>query len=170
MLLVALLMAAGAGAQQMGEDEVRFGRIERIDPVSLDGDHHLGLGMVLGAVAGGVLGHQFGGGTGRDVLTVMGTLGGGLLGKRVQNKYADRRAGQHIIVKVNNGVAVGITQAGGSRAAGRRQGAHRRDRAGRASHPPLMIGGWVSHSGDFSDYRTSVAGCGGRTRRAASPA
>jgi outer membrane lipoprotein SlyB len=65
-LLAALLMAAGAGAQQMGEDEVRFGRIERIDPVSLDGDHHLGLGMVLGAVAGGVLGHQFGGGTGRD--------------------------------------------------------------------------------------------------------
>jgi outer membrane lipoprotein SlyB len=45
------------------------------------------------------------------VLTVMGTLGGGLLGKRVQNKFADRRAGQHIIVKVNDGVAVGITQA-----------------------------------------------------------
>ena len=109
-LLVALLTAASAAAQQMGEDEVRFGRIERIDPVSLEGDHHLGIGMVLGAVAGGVLGHQFGGGTGRDVLTVMGTLGGGLLGRGVQNKYADRRAGQHIIVKVNSGVAVGITQ------------------------------------------------------------
>ena len=109
-LLVTLLTAAGVAAQQMGEDEVRFGRIERIDPVSLEGDHHLGLGMVVGAVAGGVLGHQFGGGTGRDVLTVMGTLGGGLLGRRVQNKYTDRRAGQHIIVKVNNGVAVGITQ------------------------------------------------------------
>ena len=33
---------------------MRFGRIERIDPVLLDGDHHLGVGMVVRAVAGGV--------------------------------------------------------------------------------------------------------------------
>jgi len=110
LLLAALPWAASAAAQQLGEEQVRLGRIERIDPVSLEGDHHLGVGMVLGAVAGGVLGHQFGGGTGRDVLTVMGTLGGGLFGRHVQNTYADRRAGQHIIVKVDNGVAVGITQ------------------------------------------------------------
>lgn len=109
-LLAALLWTVSAAAQPLGEEQVRFGRIERIDPVSLEGDHQLGIGMVLGAVAGGVLGHQFGGGTGRDVMTVMGTLGGGLFGRHVQNNYADRQAGQHIIVKCDNGVAVGITQ------------------------------------------------------------
>lgn len=34
-------------------------------------------GSVLGAVAGGVIGHQFGGGRGKDVATVVGALGGG---------------------------------------------------------------------------------------------
>lgn len=42
-------------------------------------------GSVLGAVAGGVIGHQFGGGSGRDVATVVGALGGGYAGNRLQS-------------------------------------------------------------------------------------
>ena len=53
---------------------------------------------------------QCGGRDGRDVATVAGALGGAYAGNRVQNKYADRRPGQHIVVELNNGVAVGITQ------------------------------------------------------------
>jgi outer membrane lipoprotein SlyB len=116
-ILVVLLAAlAGCATQeqgppaQYGEAEVRYGRIVRIDPVSLEGDQQLGLGAILGAVAGGVLGHQIGGGTGRDIATVAGALAGGFAGNMVQNKYADRRPGQHIIVQTNSGVAVGITQ------------------------------------------------------------
>lgn len=41
-------------------------------------------GSVLGAVAGGVLGHQFGGGHGRTVATVAGALAGGYAGNQVQ--------------------------------------------------------------------------------------
>lgn len=41
-------------------------------------------GSVLGAVAGGVLGHQFGGGRGKDVATVAGALAGGYAGNQVQ--------------------------------------------------------------------------------------
>jgi len=41
-------------------------------------------GSVLGAVAGGVIGHQFGGGRGKDVATVVGALGGGYAGNQVQ--------------------------------------------------------------------------------------
>jgi outer membrane lipoprotein SlyB len=40
----------------LGETEVRQGRITRIDPVSLEGDHQLGLGAIIGGIAGGVLG------------------------------------------------------------------------------------------------------------------
>lgn len=39
-------------------------------------------GSVLGAVAGGVIGHQFGGGRGKDVATVVGALGGGYAGNQ----------------------------------------------------------------------------------------
>jgi uncharacterized protein YcfJ len=41
-------------------------------------------GSVLGAVAGGVIGHQFGGGRGRSVATVVGALGGGYAGNQIQ--------------------------------------------------------------------------------------
>lgn len=41
-------------------------------------------GSVLGAVAGGVIGHQFGGGRGKDVATIAGALGGGYAGNQIQ--------------------------------------------------------------------------------------
>jgi outer membrane lipoprotein SlyB len=94
----------------LGETEIRFGRIDRIDAISLDGDHKLGVGHVLGAIGGGALGHEFGGGKGKVVAQVLGSLGGGYLGGEAQNKYLDRRPGQHITVTLNNGVAVGVTQ------------------------------------------------------------
>mgnify|MGYP001094076084 CR=1 FL=1 len=46
-------------------------------------------GSVLGAVAGGVLGHQFGGGRGRDVATVVGALGGGYAGNQIQGSMQE---------------------------------------------------------------------------------
>ncbi|MEN4768044.1 MULTISPECIES: glycine zipper 2TM domain-containing protein [Duffyella] len=47
-------------------------------------DEHRIAGSVLGAVAGGVVGHQFGGGRGRDVATVAGALAGGFAGNQAQ--------------------------------------------------------------------------------------
>jgi outer membrane lipoprotein SlyB len=43
-----------------------------------------GLGAVGGAVLGGVLGHQVGGGTGKTVATVGGAAAGGLIGNEVE--------------------------------------------------------------------------------------
>ncbi len=48
------------------------------------------VGSALGAVAGGVIGHQFGGGRGKDVATVVGALGGGYAGHQVQGAMQDR--------------------------------------------------------------------------------
>lgn len=108
--LAAMLSACAQTGPTVGEAEVRYGRIHRIDAVSIDSDAHLGLGAVIGSVAGGVLGHQFGGGNGRDVATVAGVLAGGYAGAQVEKNQV-KRPGQHIIVQLNNGVAVGITQA-----------------------------------------------------------
>ena len=115
-LLAACASAIGEGGPQLGEEpvqyeeSVRYGVITRIEPVSLEGDHQLGLGAVLGAAAGGIIGHQFGGGSGRDVATVIGAVGGGLAGNAIQNRYADRRPGQHIFVRLNNGVTIAVTE------------------------------------------------------------
>ena len=65
---------------------------------------------MLGAAAGGIIGHQFGGGSGRDVATVIGAVGGGLAGNTIQNRYVDRRPGQHIFVRLNNGVTITVTE------------------------------------------------------------
>lgn len=43
-----------------------------------------GVGAVGGAVAGGVIGHQMGGGRGRDVMTVIGAVAGGLGGHEIE--------------------------------------------------------------------------------------
>lgn len=47
-------------------------------------------GSLLGAVAGGVIGHQFGGGHGKDIATVAGALGGGYAGNQIQGSMQDR--------------------------------------------------------------------------------
>jgi len=43
-----------------------------------------GAGMAMGAIAGGALGNAVGGGTGRDLATAIGLVGGALLGNRVE--------------------------------------------------------------------------------------
>ena len=46
-------------------------------------------GSVLGAVAGGVLGHQFGGGRGKDVASVVGAFGGGYAVNLIQGSMQE---------------------------------------------------------------------------------
>src|SRR5260370_1549956 len=102
-VVTVLLVASCADSPTMGESatvgetEVRQGRVTRIDPVSLEGDHQLGLGAIIGGIAGGVLGNQIGGGTGQTVATIAGVLAGGAGGQRGQNRYGEPPPWQHII-------------------------------------------------------------------------
>ena len=45
-----------------------------------------GGGIVLGAIAGGLLGHTVGGGSGRTLATVAGAVGGGFAGNAIENR------------------------------------------------------------------------------------
>jgi len=47
-----------------------------------------GAGAVMGALAGGVLGNQVGGGSGRDVATAIGVIGGAILGDQLEGEPA----------------------------------------------------------------------------------
>jgi outer membrane lipoprotein SlyB len=108
--LTLMLLAACAATQNAPvETEVRYGRITQIESVTLDGDKKLGIGAVVGAVAGGLLGNQIGGGTGKTVATVAGAVAGGYAGSAVQAK-TEKKPGQQVTVRLDNGATVGITQ------------------------------------------------------------
>lgn len=51
---------------------------------SSGGDQHNIIGTLAGGVAGGVVGNQFGGGSGKDALTVLGAVGGAFAGREIQ--------------------------------------------------------------------------------------
>ncbi|WP_150629299.1 glycine zipper 2TM domain-containing protein, partial [Pseudomonas fluorescens] len=48
------------------------------------------VGSVIGAVAGGLLGNQVGGGNGKKIATVAGAVGGGYAGNKVQEGMQER--------------------------------------------------------------------------------
>lgn len=82
-----LLMSMGNAAMASRlhcHDEVVY----RERPVN---DQHRVIGTALGAVAGGLIGHQIGGGRGKDIATVGGAVAGGYAGNRIQRHRQNRR-------------------------------------------------------------------------------
>lgn len=77
------------------------GTVESVVPVRRAG-HSSGLGAVGGAVAGGVIGNQFGGGGGRTAMTLLGALGGGLAGNSVE-KHLRSETDYQVRVRMQTG-------------------------------------------------------------------
>ncbi len=65
---------------------------------------------MVGGVVGLGVGSLIGGGTGRDVAMVLGTVGGAFAGNEIQKKYDQPVPGQQIIVRAGNGVLISVTQ------------------------------------------------------------
>jgi outer membrane lipoprotein SlyB len=61
-----------------------------------------GVGAVGGAVVGGVLGHQVGGGRGKDLATVVGAIGGGVAGHQIEKNVKKTKEYQ-ITVRYEDG-------------------------------------------------------------------
>jgi uncharacterized protein YcfJ len=55
-------------------------------------DSHRLIGTGVGAVAGGLLGHQIGGGKGNTLATVGGAVAGGVVGNKVQQNAQNKKA------------------------------------------------------------------------------
>jgi outer membrane lipoprotein SlyB len=72
-------------AQQQAAACSTCGTVQSVQPIRTQGSAS-GLGAVGGAVAGGLLGNQFGAGNGRTAMTVVGALGGGLAGNEVEKR------------------------------------------------------------------------------------
>ena len=57
--------------------------IRAVNPVTQQGDSS-GAGAVIGAIVGGVAGNQVGGGSGRDIATAAGAVGGAFVGNTIE--------------------------------------------------------------------------------------
>lgn len=58
-------------------------------------DNHRIAGTAIGAVAGGLLGHQIGGGKGKTLATVGGAVAGGYAGNKIQEHHQDENVHYH---------------------------------------------------------------------------
>ena len=110
MLAAIVAWASPALAQKPGEVEIRQGVIEQITATEIQSNHHRGIGAVVGGLGGLGIDSLIGGGTGRDVAMVLGTIGGALAGNKVQKKHDQPQSAQQVIVRVKSGVLVAITQ------------------------------------------------------------
>jgi outer membrane lipoprotein SlyB len=77
------------------------GTVAAISAVRQEG-HGTGIGAVGGAVAGGLIGNQFGAGGGRAAMTVLGAVGGGFAGNSVE-KHIRSTTSYSVRVQMENG-------------------------------------------------------------------
>lgn len=86
-----------------------FGVIETIELVRGSnggaGNNDIGAGTLIGGVVGGVLGNQVGAGSGKDVATVAGVVGGAMVGHEIEknNRQQDTRDAYRVRVRLDNG-------------------------------------------------------------------
>lgn len=84
LILSALLLAPTVQAATQCHNETVYRTREVKDP-------HRVTGTVIGAVAGGLIGKQIGGGKGKDLATVGGAVAGGVAGHKIQRHRQERR-------------------------------------------------------------------------------
>lgn len=95
-------------AQNQQGNYVEYGRVNNIEVFQTQQQQAQGsgLGAILGGVAGAVVGHQFGGGSGRDVATVAGALGGAVAGNSIEkNRNPGVSQVYRVTVQMDNGGA-----------------------------------------------------------------
>ncbi len=84
------------------------GKVESVSAVQKKGEG-TGLGVVGGAVVGGLVGSQIGGGSGKNVATVLGAVGGGVAGNEVE-KRARATTVYQVRVRMDDGTLRTVTQ------------------------------------------------------------
>jgi len=92
-------------AQNLQGNYVEYGRVSNVEALQTQGQGQTsGVGAVLGGVAGAVIGHQIGGGGGRDVATVIGAVGGAVAGNAIEkNRNNNVQSSYRVTIQLDNG-------------------------------------------------------------------
>lgn len=100
-----------SGVQQAPPGSVFTGRVETIEPITTNKESSGILGTVIGAAAGGLLGHQVGGGRGNTAATIGGAVIGGVAGNQVQRRTSDQSdTAYRVRVRLEDGRIATVTQ------------------------------------------------------------
>lgn len=95
-------------AQQI--QQVKYGTIIQIDPVTLEGEQNV-VGTIAGAAVGGILGSKIGGGSGSDIAAIGGGLLGGYAGSKASQNLSESN-GVNLTIKLDDtGETIAIVQA-----------------------------------------------------------
>lgn len=108
--MIATLTACANSGGYTPPPEIRYGRIEQITEIQVKHPHELGVGAILGGAGGAAIGSLIGAGTGRDVAIAIGAIAGAVGGQYAQNHYDKPQPAQQIVVRLNSGVLVVVTQ------------------------------------------------------------
>ncbi len=94
--------ASSSSTQYYG---VQYGVVDGIESVPGDiATSGIGAGTIIGGVVGGVLGNQVGGGSGQDIATVVGVVGGAAVGHEIDKRNQQQTSNTYNIrVRLNNG-------------------------------------------------------------------
>ncbi|WP_374553352.1 outer membrane lipoprotein [Aquitalea pelogenes] len=102
-IVVSLSILLSACATVKPEDKnVFYGKVVSVRPFLAQETQPNGVGALVGATAGGVIGHQFGKGDGKTAMTVLGVLGGAVAGSQY-NKQVINVPMTELVVQMPDG-------------------------------------------------------------------
>ena len=85
---------------------IEYGRVTNVEVIRTQdaGSNNATAGTIIGGVAGAVIGHQIGSGTGKDLATIAGGVGGAVVGNQIaKNTNPQVRDTYRISVQVDGG-------------------------------------------------------------------
>ncbi len=88
--------------------DVAFGVVLSTKPVVIEGNRS-GIGQLPGAIIGGVAGSSVGDGKGQEIFTVLGAVGGAILGQQIEEQ-ATRAQGLELTIQLDSGRTLSIVQ------------------------------------------------------------
>ena len=108
---VAISLAGCAEQQTRPYDAPAYhqGVVDRIEIIK-KGDSNNVVGTILGGIAGGLIGHQIGGGSGQTAATIIGGVGGAVAGGQVQQRTRGANESFRVTVRFENGATQTLRQ------------------------------------------------------------
>lgn len=98
---------AAPGNRRSARQCANCGVVEAVNVIEVKGEGNY-LGMIAGGLAGALLGHQVGGGTGKQIATVAGAAGGAFAGNEVEKRMKTTKH-YEVIARLENGGTQAIT-------------------------------------------------------------
>jgi outer membrane lipoprotein SlyB len=91
----------GQGNRRSARQCANCGVVEAVNVIEVKGEGNY-LGMIAGGLAGALLGHQVGGGSGKQIATVAGAAGGAFAGNEVEKRMKTKKHFE-VITRLENG-------------------------------------------------------------------